>query len=1023
MRRNVYLRWRRHSEELERLMGKLNRMLRWPLLVCVLLLGCGGVVSVGAELTTGPKDQFQSVTYVRKAGADMEMYKKLHPDTLTHIYPEDFYDWGGKYMYMWFNPFYVNPDEKASTFDASDAKDPRAYVEMFTRGMWNDWEKVRAAGLVTGERPAKFEDHCFVSEAYATAVRDGVTPLPDRLPRTSGAKNTTLCIANPDSVRIMTDIVKFNAAHLYNYRNRPDRYMPVNGGFIDLDGRNGTPLDFSEYTRAKFEAWIRANYTPEQIRTMFEADPAKPITFLASKGAKAEAQRIRRRLHEEFFYNVLLPQYCRTLEEAIDGVLKPGKFHFIYHGDGYEWRIVGGYPTNMVVWGDWMDSYATECARTTCVQRGGRFYATPDFIEPRVSNVYANRDNSNNVYDYQYGAGRLWGEPVAMKTGYRGPHPAFPSAAIAQLGLAEGVALLGNMRLDVSKEGAPGEKTMPGSYVLPFVEFIHTIAPQVRQMIPAARVGVVFSPGDSMTFRGFQTQCNDIQAFQVSNILHRQHVPLQVAHLGILEQTLAQRPMDVLIVPWVKCPKDAQAAALAKYVQDGGKIIFVGEDSGTLTWEGIKREKNAFADLIPAMETGKVTYRQAGKGRTALIPGALDETVDSAQRLHTALFELLGQTPSCVRPDQYPVLLTNLTRNSDNSRFYMHLVNFDVEYNATDAQKPVRPLRDVRVVVPLPEGLQAKAAKLYCPGSPGVDVTPETGREGCAVTVPNIDIYALVAIETAPGPRNDKPLLTPATVAEAPQIVAKGFDATPTTRSLVAPPAIAAAPATPLKPRGFETRLRSLIAYATSADGQAIAVQLTGNPGARGPSAYYSDGRRAVPQVVSDKGMTTVSFPAPQAGGHLAIISPSGLLFTHNGGACFEASRQSPIELRETGDSAPWYIYVPKACRSFRLFVNTRRGAGDGKTPPVYSVHLVVKDAAGAVRLDKQGPLDGGYDNEALKPLEIQVPAGQAGKVWSLWFLDHPSEKGKWPMYFHLEGIPPIVAQAPGQLLIGKGEE
>ena len=491
-------------------------------------------------------------------------------------------------------------------------------------------------------------------------------------------------------------------------------------------------------------------------------------------------------MRTEFYYNVLWPEYCRTLKAAIDSVLGPGRFHYCYHGDGYWWRVLHAYPTNMVYWGNWMDSYCTECGVTPYVRRGRMYYAMPDFVEYRSSNVNENWNNSNNVYDYQYAAGRLWGEPVVLKAGYKGP-PVGRSAAVVQLALAEGLALLGNARINAAGENTKDTKAMRPSLTLPTTEFMHRIAPQVRQMIPAARVGVVFSPADSWLFQGFDKPSNDTQAYQVSNILHCQHVPLQVAHLEILEPTLAQRPMDVLIVPWLRCLKDSQAAVLNRFVQEGGKVLFVGE-CGTLTWEGLKRNHNIFAGLLPGTEEDKVTLRQVGNGRTALIPGVLDETIESAQRLQAALFELLGHTPSCVRPDRSPLLLTNLTRNSDNSRFWMHLVNYDVDYDMSDAEQPIHSLENVRVHVPLPDGLRAKSVQVYRPGMPETTLALEPAREGCVVTLPKMEVYALVAVATEPGERLEKSRLTRTTIDETTRMVINGFNAPPCVKVLTAPP-------------------------------------------------------------------------------------------------------------------------------------------------------------------------------------------------------------------------------------------
>ena len=119
-----------------------------------------------------------------------------------------------------------------------------------------------------------------------------------------------------------------------------------------------------------------------------------------------------------------------------------------------------------------------------------------------------------------------------------------------------------------------------------------------------------------------------------------------------------------------------------------------------------------------------------------------------AKKLQTTLFEFLGHIPSCVRPDQSPLLLANLTRNNDSSRFWMHLVDYDVDYDKSNAEKPIDSLENVQVLVPLPDGLRAKSVEMYRPGAREATLTPEPAREGCVVTLPKMDVYALVAVAT-----------------------------------------------------------------------------------------------------------------------------------------------------------------------------------------------------------------------------------------------------------------------------------
>ena len=238
-----------------------------------------------------PKEQFQSVVYVRKAGAPDGVYKQLHPDTIAMAYPADFHKWGGKFMYMWFFPHLIKNKGGTTGFDAGEVNDPRDYIDTFSRAMWNDWEKLRGLGIVTGQRPARFEDLWCLTEKYALAQRDG-TPRPNReevayKDRMAGG----ICIANPDAVRIMVALEKYNAAHLFDNKIRPDGYMPVNGGFVDLDGFQGCPMDYSEFSRAS----STPGCTPTTARNKSgrSSRPTRRSRFPSSR-RKAPAGNLRR---------------------------------------------------------------------------------------------------------------------------------------------------------------------------------------------------------------------------------------------------------------------------------------------------------------------------------------------------------------------------------------------------------------------------------------------------------------------------------------------------------------------------------------------------------------------------------------------------------------------------------------------------------------------------------------------------------------------------------------------------------
>ena len=132
------------------------------------------------------------------------------------------------------------------------------------------------------------------------------------------------------------------------------------------------------------------------------------------------------------------------------------------------------------------------------------------------------------------------------------------------------------------------------------------------------------------------------------------------------------------------------------------------------------------------------------------------------------------------------------------------------------------------------------------------------------------------------------------------------------------------------------------------------------------------------------------------------------------------------MTLDELGDSAPLYFYVPKGCKSFQIYPNTRPFWTANLAP----VRLVVKDNSGATLLDHSGPIDGGWTWEKGdmkdKLFSIGVPNGQAGRVWSSIAPGYQTGSAKAKtgfVQFWLEGVPPVVASMPAQLLIPKQDE
>jgi hypothetical protein len=409
--------------------------------------------------------------------------------------------------------------------------------------------------------------------------------------------------------------------------------------------------------------------------------------------------------------------------------------------------------------------------------------------------------------------------------------------------------------------------------------------------------------------------------------------------------------------------------------------------------------------------------------------------------------------------------------------FWAQLVNYDVNLRAQNdepesyGRNVVHWLENVRVIIPLPEGVRAKSVRVCRPEGEDVSLAPEHGLEGCAVTLPRLDIYALVAVTPEKGGRPATSLREVKTLGETVQMAAKSLErvAEPCDKILVRPPCKLPETDGAGTARTFK---RPVLAYVSVGAGKAL--RLGSGGGEVSYRVYGMDGREAAAGSVGDG--LRVDVPVPSAGSYAVTLGTGSVSFLHDGGASFEASRERPCTLDEKGDSPPLYFYVPKGCDSFVLKcasgpligASAGRGATERKVSSLYALRLLVRDPEGSVVLEYDKPIDD------LVPFTIEVPAEQAGKVWSLVFADQEPYKAALPavekaelpalgaeprqgtgellddldlvpdkppafdldearryagcrpksyVHFYLQGVPPVVANTPAQLLIAKGDE
>jgi hypothetical protein len=967
-----------------------SRAIGGSFLVAAMCCGCATHSNVSALPGGGEKamDQRQSVVYVRGVrpyAESRDMYMKLQPDSL--MMPAFSSDplqaqkemaeaaaWGCRYRYDWFNPTWIYQVEQ----NPPKPGDPAGDVTSFTKSVWDRWDEFRAAGVVSGERPKNLDDLLYMPREYAMALKAGTAPPANAKLGVSSAqpKALHLRLTNPDVRRIMTDITKYRASHGFGQR--------FNAFFADLGSGTKGGEDWSDHSQRAFDAWVRARYTDAQIRAIFQTDPAQLVPMWPPVGASGKANPDLTRIYNcmtRRFFSQVLGDHFRALKEAAESVL--GKDHggFLINATTFGWRSQNNVGADPLLWGDAAQSYCSEAGIWPGMGGIGSYGGL------RVPDV------RNNLFDFQFGAARLWGEPVMVK-------PYFYDAAnpsIVQLGLAEGLALLGNMGLYAHPGEVSSKVTIPGAWASSMAEFAHTIAPQVRQMIPAGEVGVLFSSVDF--FCGFDE--NYRQVYETCEILQRLHVPFQIIHLDLLESHLNERPVKAIVMPSVRCLSDAHIRQLGDFLRSGGKLVQVGE-CGAYTWEGVKRERPA-------------TFGRDSED-VSIVPSQLS---GGAVRSHEDLRRALSPGPYwAVRSDKHPALLVNLTRNSNNSRFWMHLLNYDVDMDAAKgAANPVRAAEDVRVIVPLPAGLRAASAKLFRPNAQVEELPVESGTQGCAVIVPRVDIYALVEVATEAGPRPRIPLRE-----ELPQGDTLSNVSVPSAkRKFVTPPC----PLPEAAPGKAQRYVIGTTAYVTVDDRKAIAMDVKASSGSFpvAYTVYAMDGRPVASATIAGEKTENISVPEP---GAYAVYMQAGMKrygvigdgnadyavrFVHKGGAVIEASRATPLNLRrEKGakdDAAVYYFYVPKACRAFKLFADTTASG---------PFRLVVRDSAGKIALDRS------EDFRFDKPLECKPAGEDAGRVWSL-TIDQTADGKRKYSTLYLDGVPPVLAETPSQLLIAQGDE
>ncbi len=999
----------------------------------------------------GAADQFRSVIYLRGAHPyypeGREVARAIRPHTFVHpqfwgegaegaeavrrgyaearewgvcavggwgpIHPSFIVD---EAYYPGLNPGEIPPALVPSSMPPVGDDACMSGLNAFTIYHWDHW---KARGELTGEKPADIRDWLIVTEAEARAHRVGsAEELHQRevAPFLMTARSLPVSMFHPEVLRFFSDYIRDRVRR----GQYPDGELALD--FMDIAGSSG--LDFSEHARRAFEQMIRDTYTHEEIAEILECPPDGPIALLPPEGASEDLERTYR-IERNKLFTQAYGRFYGALREAVRDV-SGGRIDLkmIKNGACFSWHAYGNsqgvYP---LYWGR---------ALTTYMSEGGNW---PGAGMRHSCTGLAFADIEQNIFDYMYGNGRLWGEPIVLKNFYHRVRNPF----VAQLAVAEGMAMLGNAGL-YAKIGDARSKArgteVDYRWPLPMVRFARHLTPRLRQMIPAAEVAVVYSSVERMA--EFTEHIEN--TFELCDMLARQHVPFQFVHLELLAETLEKRGPRILILPWLRTLTDAQAAVLDAHVQGGGALICIGP-CGTHNGGRQRAEPALQALLAEGCEPGPpwmdLSVRKVGRGCTVAFGGLLAGYDRAAHvRLRRALLAATDRDPAATPLCRETApLFFNLTRNSNHSRYWLHVLNYDVDLLdwGCGETRALMPRRALPLAVPLPPGVRATAVRVLRPGLPDEEMPFTETTGGCAATLDGIDLYAVVEMDTAPGDRpGSASLLAGGATPEAEIQALMSATAWRSEWGGVASPQIhvPAAPAhVPLR-LTYGTRAYAQVGPACRIEMQIWVSDASPGDRHRHPLSVIVHDATGVPVAsgIWPPGDHAAAIPVPAPGVYALTFRagqrwPSGsnvyaVRFTHAGGAVFEASAGMPFSICGFTPRTPLYFSVPKETRIFDVHVHTPLPTKTRLKPS----RITVRDAAGQIVLDDDGAarhnptfVAEGFDYHD----RVAVPTEQAGKIWSVELWGAPGSGGdREDTRFWMDGVPPLLAETPGQLMI-----
>lgn len=240
--------------------------------------------------------------------------------------------------------------------------------------------------------------------------------------------------------------------------------------------------------------------------------------------------------------------------------------------------------------------------------------------------------------------------------------------------------------------------------------------------------------------------------------LDESHLPYEMVVFGHpefhpdREDLLARlKRYRAVVLPAATCLTEAQAAAVRRYVEQGGNLVWSGR-LGTFNENREPRETAPLADL-PSAQWKRLSPgagRVAGLGDHDLAYGtAVNEArkldPEAFYRLKASVLWALGGERQIVSTDASPETQFNLWLARNRRSASLHLVNYGIDLHRDHAV----PQHDLRVQLRLPAELEKfDRVTLVAPGEPDREL-PFTRDDGLVTfNIPKLNVWAMVVFSS-----------------------------------------------------------------------------------------------------------------------------------------------------------------------------------------------------------------------------------------------------------------------------------